>query len=76
METAQWIKDITDNIQFKVKAQKYKRYKLITHVTLGERKGEGIVSVTRSLWDADSDCVSSWTYLSVRYAILMKLEVH
>ena len=60
---------ILEDIHDKVKNQNYKRYKIITQVTLGERRGEGASSATRCLWDAESDCMATYTFLNVRILI-------
>ena len=54
------IKTIADNIREKVvKLFKNNRYKIIVHVTLGQRSNQGVRSGTRCLWDAKNDnCVS------------------
>lgn len=60
-----WAKQIVEEIHDKVKAQNYKRYKLITQVSLGERRGEGASSASRCLWDAEADCMATYTFLNV-----------
>lgn len=38
-----------------VKSLGYDRYKLIVQVTLGQKKGQAMRLVSRSLWDTDND---------------------
>ncbi len=64
-ECGEWVKEILEEIHDKVKSQNYRRYKLITQVTLGERRGEGASSATRCLWDAEADCMATYTFLNV-----------
>lgn len=64
-EMPKLIKVLTDAVQAKIKALKYKRYKIITHVALGERRGEGVVAVTRCIWDPMSDCLATYTFMNV-----------
>jgi len=64
-ETPKLMKMIVSDIHAKVKSQKYKRYKIITYVAIGERRGEGVSSATRCIWDAESDCLATYTFLNV-----------
>jgi len=57
-------KTIADAIQSKVRSLKYKRYKILTYVSLGEKRGEGCSAVTRSLWDPLTDCMATYTFQS------------
>ncbi|XP_043262071.1 dynein light chain Tctex-type protein 2B-like [Colletes gigas] len=54
-EAVQWTKDIADIIREKVKELKFKRYKYIVNVVLGEQHGAGIKMGTRCIWDAEAD---------------------
>ena len=56
----QYIKDIADKIKDDVmKLVKNNRYKIIVHVTLGQKNNQGIRSGTRCFWDPKNDnCVS------------------
>ncbi len=63
-EIPKLIKILTDAIQTKVRTLKYKRYKIITYVSMGERRGEGITTVTRCIWDPISDCMATYTFLN------------
>ncbi|XP_076636613.1 dynein light chain Tctex-type protein 2B isoform X1 [Colletes latitarsis] len=62
-EAVQWTKDIADIIREKVKGEvsfckselKFKRYKYIVNVVLGEQHGAGIKMGTRCIWDAEAD---------------------
>jgi hypothetical protein len=73
-EMAGTAKVISTEIHEKMKAQKYRRYKVITFVTLGERRGEGVSSATRCVWDSESDCLATYTFLNVRSFILLIFE--
>ncbi|ODN00838.1 Tctex1 domain-containing protein 2 [Orchesella cincta] len=64
-ECEEWIRLLVEDIHEKVKIQNYRRYKIITHVTMGERRGEGASSATRCLWDAEADCMATYTFLNV-----------
>ncbi|CAL8111796.1 unnamed protein product [Orchesella dallaii] len=63
-ECEEWIKLLVEDIHEKVKSQNYRRYKIITHITIGERRGEGASSATRCLWDAEADCMATYTFLN------------
>jgi len=64
-ECDEWMTLLVHDIHEKVKSQNYKRYKIIVHVTMGERRGEGAASATRCLWDAEADCMATYTFLNV-----------
>jgi len=57
-------KTIADSIQNKIRSLRYKRYKILTYVSLGEKRGEGVSAVTRSIWDPLTDCMATFTYQS------------
>lgn len=61
-ETANWTKNISETIKDKLKAFEYPRYKFITQVVIGEKRGEGVKFVTRCLWDSDTDNYASVSY--------------
>jgi len=63
-ECEEWVKQINEDVHEKVKSQNYKRYKIITQITMGERRGEGASSATRCLWDAEADCMATYTFLN------------
>lgn len=71
-ESPEWAKKIVKEILEKTKAMKFGRYKLIAQVVLGERKGQGLSSAQRCLWDSDADCYASYTYTKVISAVLFK----
>ena len=54
-EAIQWTKDIADIIRDKVKELKFKRYKYLVNVVLGEQHGAGVKMGTRCIWDAEAD---------------------
>ncbi|XP_015434733.1 PREDICTED: tctex1 domain-containing protein 2-like [Dufourea novaeangliae] len=54
-EAVQWTKDIADIIREKVKELKFKRYKYLVNVVLGEQHGAGVKMGTRCIWDAEAD---------------------
>ena len=43
------------NAAVQVKLLGYERYKLIVQVTLGQKKGQAMRLVSRSLWDTSTD---------------------
>merc|ERR1712072_450706 len=51
--------DVCTEIQDRVKELGYKRYKLITQVTLGEIKGQTLRIGSRCLWDLGTDNCAS-----------------
>ncbi|XP_057338768.1 dynein light chain Tctex-type protein 2B-like [Microplitis mediator] len=50
-----WGKEISDIIKNKVKELKFKEYKYVVNVVLGEQRGAGVKIGTRCLWDAEAD---------------------
>ncbi|XP_003399752.1 dynein light chain Tctex-type protein 2B [Bombus terrestris] len=63
-EAAQWTKDIADLIREKVKELKFKRYKYIVNVVLGEQHGAGVKMGTRCIWDAEADTYAYDSFLN------------
>lgn len=66
----EWVQQIMADVHEKVKALNYRRYKIITQVSVGERRGEGASSATRCLWDAEADCMATYTFLNVSFHFL------
>ncbi|KAG7207337.1 hypothetical protein KM043_009002 [Ampulex compressa] len=54
-EAVHWTKNIADTIKEKIKELKFKRYKYIVNVVLGEQRGAGVKMGTRCIWDAEAD---------------------
>ncbi|XP_050588693.1 dynein light chain Tctex-type protein 2B-like [Bombus affinis] len=73
-EAAQWTKDIADLIREKVKELKFKRYKYIVNVVLGEQHGAGVKMGTRCIWDAEADTYAYDSFLNVRVAQLILIS--
>ncbi|XP_076303153.1 dynein light chain Tctex-type protein 2B [Lasioglossum baleicum] len=63
-EAAQWTRDIADIIREKVKDLKFKRYKYIVNVVLGEQHGAGVKMGTRCIWDAEADSYAYDNFLN------------
>eukprot|EP00002_Diphylleia_rotans_P001737 TRINITY_DN1097_c0_g1_i2.p1 TRINITY_DN1097_c0_g1~~TRINITY_DN1097_c0_g1_i2.p1 ORF type:complete len:131 (-),score=33.73 TRINITY_DN1097_c0_g1_i2:276-668(-) len=55
-------KDLSNEIQAKVKEMGFQRYKIITYVFIGENRGQGIRFGSRCLWDTDTDNCASEFY--------------
>lgn len=47
---------------------KFKRYKYIINVVLGEQHGAGIKMGTRCIWDAEADAYAFDSFINVRIA--------
>ena len=60
--TSEWSKRISETIKDKLKTLEYDRYKFVTQVVIGEKRGEGVKVVTRCLWDSDTDNYASANY--------------
>ncbi|CAK9833792.1 Dynein light chain Tctex-type protein 2B [Anthophora retusa] len=63
-EAVQWTKDIADTIREKVKELKFKHYKYIVNVVLGEQHGAGVKIGTRCIWDAEADAYAYDSFLN------------
>ena len=59
---AQLANELSTSIKDAVKALGLTRYKLVVHVTLGQRAGQGMRVASRGLWDATTDSFVSETY--------------
>ena len=63
-QAAQLNKEITDTIRDELKDDKlnFKRYKILVHCIIGEKKGQGIKIGSRCMWDTtcDSAVSASW----------------
>lgn len=55
-------KDIADELRSHVKALELPRYKYVTHVQIGELKGEGVKIGCRCFWDTDTDTLVQHTF--------------
>ncbi|KAL2734008.1 tctex1 domain-containing protein 2-like [Vespula squamosa] len=63
-DAVQWTKDIADTIKEKIKELKFKRYKYIINVVLGEQHGAGIKMGTRCIWDAEADAYAFDSFIN------------
>ncbi|XP_035725059.1 tctex1 domain-containing protein 2-like [Vespa mandarinia] len=63
-DAVQWTKDIADMIKEKIKELKFKRYKYIINVVLGEQHGAGIKMGTRCIWDAEADAYAFDSFIN------------
>ncbi|XP_047347621.1 dynein light chain Tctex-type protein 2B-like [Vespa velutina] len=63
-DAVQWTKDIADIIKEKIKELKFKRYKYIINVVLGEQHGAGIKMGTRCIWDAEADAYAFDSFIN------------
>ncbi|XP_067679498.1 dynein light chain Tctex-type 5-like [Haliotis asinina] len=52
---------LADDIKARVKLLKYERYKIICSVTLGETKGQGVMTTSRCAWEPKFDSYASYT---------------
>ncbi|XP_023022462.1 dynein light chain Tctex-type protein 2B [Leptinotarsa decemlineata] len=59
-----WTIAIANEINDKVKDLEMKRYKHIVQVILGEKKGAGVKSGVRCLWDSDVDSFTSEIFMN------------
>ncbi|KAG5880165.1 hypothetical protein JTB14_001655 [Gonioctena quinquepunctata] len=59
-----WTISIANEVNDKVKDLQMKRYKHIVQVLVGERKGAGVKSGVRCLWDSDVDSFTSEIFMS------------
>eukprot|EP00696_Hemimastix_kukwesjijk_P006967 gnl/Hemi2/18842_TR6244_c0_g1_i1.p1 gnl/Hemi2/18842_TR6244_c0_g1~~gnl/Hemi2/18842_TR6244_c0_g1_i1.p1 ORF type:complete len:150 (+),score=24.46 gnl/Hemi2/18842_TR6244_c0_g1_i1:44-451(+) len=57
-----YAREICAEVQDKAKAFGYKRYKLVTQVTIGEVQGQGIHLFSHCLWDAEKDNYASFNW--------------
>lgn len=56
------IKDLCAEIQQRVLAQGYDRYKLVSQITIMEAANQGIRIASRCLWDPEVDNYAEFTY--------------
>eukprot|EP00879_Flechtneria_rotunda_P021275 GHRR01022415.1.p1 GENE.GHRR01022415.1~~GHRR01022415.1.p1 ORF type:complete len:128 (+),score=27.37 GHRR01022415.1:405-788(+) len=61
--TSAWSREIADEINRRLKAEGWPRYKYAVQVFIGEQRGEGCRLACRCLWDQDTD---SYAYESFR----------
>ncbi|XP_071119653.1 dynein light chain Tctex-type 5-like [Haliotis cracherodii] len=52
---------LVDDIKERVKSLKYERYKIVCTVTLGENKGQGVMTTSRCAWEPKFDSYASYT---------------
>eukprot|EP00729_Bicosta_minor_P016017 gene16017-13154_t len=60
----QMAKTLSTIITHRVKYLRYERYKIVTHVTIGEVAGQGVRVASRCLMDQDTDAFATWTFRS------------
>jgi hypothetical protein len=60
--TRQLANELSTSIKDAVKATGLSRYKLVVHVTIGQRAGQALRVASRGLWDASTDSFMSETY--------------
>ncbi|XP_022100266.1 tctex1 domain-containing protein 2-like [Acanthaster planci] len=53
---------LTEDIKMRVKLLKYDRHKIVVHVILGSLNGQGMQTVSRSVWDHQVDNYASACY--------------
>ncbi|XP_006819742.1 dynein light chain Tctex-type protein 2B-like [Saccoglossus kowalevskii] len=53
---------LSEQIKQSVRDQGYARYKLVCHVFIGERKGQGLEVASQSVWDASTDNFATESY--------------
>ncbi|XP_012251621.1 dynein light chain Tctex-type protein 2B-like [Athalia rosae] len=63
-EVPKWCQEIADIIRDKVKELRFKRYKYIVNVVLGEHRGAGVKIGTRCIWDAEADSYAYDNFLN------------
>jgi len=59
-----WTIDIANTINQFIRELRFKRYKHIVQVTIGELKGAGVKSGLRCLWDSETDSYSSEIFMN------------
>ncbi|XP_046839667.1 dynein light chain Tctex-type 5-B-like [Xenia sp. Carnegie-2017] len=55
-------KNLSRLIEERVKQQKYKRYKIVCFVTIGELRNQGLHVVSRCVWDGEKDNFATAAY--------------
>lgn len=63
-DAAQWTKDIADTIKERIKELKFKHYKYVVSVVLGEQHGAGIKMGTRCVWDTEADAYAFDSFIN------------
>lgn len=59
-----WTINISNTINKKIKELRMQRYKHIVQVTIGERRGAGVKSGLRCLWDCETDGYASDIFMN------------
>lgn len=60
-----WTTNIANVINRKVKEMKWKRYKHIVQVIIGEQRGAGLKSGVKCVWDSETDNFASEVFTNV-----------
>ena len=55
-------KILGDEIRDRVKLMNFDRYKIVSHVVIGQKKDQGIVTCSRCAWDEKLDNYASYTF--------------
>jgi len=71
---SEWVTSLSKELTNRVRQLNYPRYKIISHVTIGEHIGGGIHMGMKCLWDAETDSFATYTYISVRGLSLIWLS--
>ncbi|XP_064624935.1 dynein light chain Tctex-type 5-B-like isoform X2 [Lineus longissimus] len=70
-------KTIAQDIKLRVEELDFKRYKLISWVTIGEKKDQGVRIGSRCVWDQDRDNFATATFENTHiYAVGMMYAVY
>lgn len=60
-----WTTSIANSINIKVKDMKWKRYKHVVQVIIGEQRGAGLKSGVKCIWDSETDNFASEVFMNV-----------
>ncbi|RZF41503.1 hypothetical protein LSTR_LSTR000217 [Laodelphax striatellus] len=59
-----WAEKISNSIKNQLKEMKFKKYKFVVQVVIGEQRGAGVKIATRCLWDAETDAYATDTFIN------------
>jgi hypothetical protein len=72
-KASRWIVTLSKELTNRVRQLNYPRYKIVSHVMIGEHMGGGIHLGMKCLWDAETDSFATYTYIAVSENLFLSI---
>jgi hypothetical protein len=74
-KASRWIVTLSKELTNRVRQLNYPRYKIVSHVMIGEHMGGGIHLGMKCLWDAETDSFATYTYIAVSENLFLSIQL-